>query len=83
MISKDVWLEPAARFGSLVAHQGWSSAWLMLTKEAQASNSPEAMRAAVEARIAYASGPIREAQVVEEADLEDWPDKRAGDIAVV
>jgi hypothetical protein len=55
----------------------------MLTKEAQASNSLEAMRAAVEARIAYASGPIWEAQVIEEADLEDWPDKRAGDIAVV
>jgi hypothetical protein len=55
----------------------------MLTKEAQASNSPEAMRAAVEARIAYASGPIWEAQVIEEADLEDCPDSRAGDIAVV
>ena len=83
MISRNIWLEPAARFGSLVAHQDYSSAWLMLTKEAQASNPAEAMRAAVEARIAYASGPIWEAQVIEEADLEDWPDKRAGDIAVV
>lgn len=55
----------------------------MLTKEAQASASPEATRAAVEARIAYASGPIREARAIEEAALEDRPENRVGDIAVV
>ncbi|MEB3305528.1 MAG: hypothetical protein VKL58_04860 [Cyanobacteriota bacterium] len=73
----------AAQFGHWIARRDDQAAWGLLTDEARAAHSPAALRAAVEAMIADAAGPIRQVQVIEEATVEAWPDQRPGDIAVV
>lgn len=83
MDSKAPCIAVAAQFGRLILQGDDQGAWALLTGKAQASHSPGAIRAALEAMLAYASAPIRETQVIGEATVEDWPDKQPGDIAVV
>lgn len=73
----------AQSFGDLIASRDYSGAWDLLTKEAQRTITPEDLRTAATSMSAYAPGPIREAQVMEEFILEDWPDKQPTDRAVV
>lgn len=73
----------AQSFGDLIAHRDYSGAWGLLTKEAQQSITPEDIKTAATSMSAYAPGPIREAQVMEEFILEDWPEKQPADLAVV
>jgi len=73
----------AQHFGDLITRKEYSAAWELLSKEAQASIPPAAIQTAVATMIASAPGPIREAQVMEEFILEDWPGKQRGDLAVV
>ena len=73
----------AERFGDRVVRQDYSAAWDLLAKEAQALITPEAIKTAVTTLIAYAPGPIQAAQVMEEFIVEEWPDKRPSDLAVV
>ena len=73
----------AQQFGDLIAEQKYAAAWERLTKEAQTSITPEGIQAAVAAMIAYGTGPILEAQVVEDAIVETWPGKQPNDFAVV
>lgn len=73
----------AAEFANAIVQQDYQGAWRLLTKEAQATHTPAAMKAAVEAMISYASGPIRQAEVIEAAAVERWPGQRSADLAVV
>lgn len=75
--------DAAQQFGDLIAEQKYAAAWERLTKEAQTSITPEGIQAAVAAMIAYGTGPILEAQVVEDAIVETWPGKQPNDLAVV
>lgn len=78
MSSQDV----AQQFGDLIAEQKYVAAWEQLTKEAQTSVTPELIQAAVAAMIAYGTGPILKAQVMEDAIVETWPGKQPNDLAV-
>ena len=73
----------AQDFGNLLARKQYTAAWKLLTDEAQASITPEDIQSAVTTMIAYAPGQIQEAQIMEDFILEDWPNKRPGDLAVV
>jgi hypothetical protein len=74
--------EIAKQFGDLIAKPDYTAAYALLTQEAQAANSPDDFREAVEGMTTYAPGPIREVQVMEDYILEDWPDKQDGDVAI-
>lgn len=73
----------AQHFGDLITRKDYTAAWELLAKEAQTSITPELIQAAVASMTAYASGPIQEAEVMEDFSLEDWPGKRSDDLAVV
>ena len=73
----------AQHFGDRITRNNYSAAWDLLTKEAQTSITPEDIQAAVATMIAYAPGPIQEAQVMEDCIVEAWPGKQPGDLAVV
>ena len=77
------YLVVAQRFGDCIAKKDYGAAWALLSKELQASSTPESIKNAVATMIAYASGPIQQAQIMDEFTLEDWPGKQAGDLAVV
>jgi hypothetical protein len=73
----------AQHFGDLITRKNYSAAWKLLAEEAQTSITPEVIQAAVARMSAYVPGPIQEAEVMEDFILEEWPDKRPGDLAVV
>ena len=73
----------AQHFGNLLVRKEYSAAWDLLAEEAQTSITPEVIQAAVARMTGYVPGPIQEAEVMEDFILEDWPDKRPGDLAVV
>ena len=75
--------ERAQQFGDLIAKEDYSAAHALLTKEAQRVHSPDNFREAVIGMTTYAPGPIRNVAVMEDFILEDWPDKQAGDVAIV
>jgi hypothetical protein len=49
---------------------------------AENQSTPGTIKDAVTAMTAYASGSIREAQVMDDFTLEEWPDKQPNDLAV-
>ena len=73
----------AQAFGDCLVRQDHAAAHALLARELQSSATPEAIGNAVATMIAYAAGPIRVAQVMDDCILEDWPGKRPGDLAVV
>jgi hypothetical protein len=73
----------AERFGDCIANNDYAAAWALLSNELQASSTPESIKNAVATMIAYTSGSIHQAQIMDEFTLEDWPGKQAGDLAVV
>jgi hypothetical protein len=83
MDDRAVSLDVARRFGQLIVRQEYQAACLLLTKEAQSAHSPGTLKAAVNAMIAYARGPILRSQVCEEVAIEDWPGKRPSDVGIV
>jgi len=73
----------AQRFGDSIAKKDWGAACALLTEDLQSSITPEIVKNAVTTMIAYATGSIQEAQVMDDFTLEDWPGKQADDLAVV
>jgi hypothetical protein len=73
----------AQHFGDLIACGDYSAAWRLLAKELQSITTPDAIKTSVERMIAYASGPILQARVMEDGTVENWPSKQATDLAVV
>jgi hypothetical protein len=73
----------AQHFGDLIVRKDYSAAWELLTNEEKLSITPEAIQAEVAEMIAYASGPIQAAEVLDEFIVENWPGKQRGDLAVV
>jgi hypothetical protein len=73
----------AQRFGNCLAKGDHAAASALLAEEWQSAMTPEAMKSAVASMTAYALAPIQEAQVMDAFTLEDWPGRRAGDLAVV
>jgi hypothetical protein len=76
------YIEVTKQFGDLISKQDYAAAHALLTDEAQAANTPDDLRDAVESITTYAPGPIQEVQVMEEFILEDWPNKQDGDVAI-
>jgi hypothetical protein len=76
-------IDIAKRFGELIAKAKYGIAHGLLTLEAQATHHPADFKRIVEDMTAYAPGPIKEVIVMEDFILEDWPDKRSGDVAMV
>lgn len=77
------YVEVAQRFGDLIADEDFAAAYALLTKEAQQVHSPDDFRAAIIGMTTYAPGPIQNVIVMEDFILEDWPDRRDGDVAIV
>lgn len=73
----------AEQFGQLIAKSDFAAAHGLLTQKAQKIHSPDELRNTFEQMTAYAPGPIRQVEVMEDFVLDDWPDKRDGDIASV
>lgn len=76
-------LDVAGLFASLIIRRDYQAAWLLLARETRRLHSCEDLKAAAEAMISYAAGPILQSQIIESATLEDWPAKQHGDVAVV
>lgn len=76
------YMEVAKQFGDLIAKLDYVAAHNLLTAEAQASNSPDDFREAIDGMTVYAPGPIQEVKVMEDFILEDWPGKKDGDVAI-
>ncbi len=72
----------ARKFGEFIANEDYQSAHGLLTNEAQADYSAESFKKAVARMTSYAPGPIQEVTVRDEI-LEDWPAKRAADVASI
>jgi hypothetical protein len=70
-------------FGEFLAKNAFRDAWVLLTPEAQRLYPPEEMKRQIEEMTAYAPGPILEVTLPPEGILEQWPDKRAGDMGRV
>jgi hypothetical protein len=73
----------AQLFGDCLASNEYAAAWALLAEPLKSAATPEAIKNAVATMTAYASGPIREVQVMDEFTLEDWPDMQLEDLAVV
>jgi hypothetical protein len=73
----------AEQFGQLIASSNYVAAHSLLTENEQKIHSPDDLKKRFEKMTAYAPGPIRQVQVMEEFILTDWPRKRDGDIASV
>ncbi len=73
----------AERFGKLIAKADYLGAFSLLTAEAQAVHSPDEFKEIVARMNSYAPGPILEVEAMEEYMLEDWPDKKDTDLAIV
>jgi hypothetical protein len=71
------------QFGRALADGDFAAAHALLTKLAQESHPPEVLKQAVEEMIAIGDGPIEQVNLVKECLLEDWPEKREGDIGYV
>lgn len=76
-------LDVAGLFGSLIVRRDDQAAWLLLARETRHLHSCEDLKAAAEAMISDAAGPILQSQVIETATFEDWPAKKHGDVAVM
>ena len=73
----------AGEFGKFIAEGDYFAAYNLLTEEAQAVRSPDEFKGAVAEMTTYAPGPIREVEVMEDYILEEWPDKKEHDLAVI
>ncbi len=73
----------AQHFGESIAAGNYPAAFALLTPEAQATYTPERLKAAVATITARAPGGIQAVQVMEEGLVEDWPAKQPGDVAIV
>ena len=73
----------AQRFGDCIAQKDYDTAWTLLSKKLQVSFTSDSIKNAVTTMTAYDTGSIKEAQVMEEFTLKDWPGKQADDLAVV
>jgi hypothetical protein len=73
----------ARQFGEHVAAGDFEAAHALLTLDAQRLYWPELMRLAVAKMTAYAPGPIRRVEVLDEFVLHQWPAKQPDDIASV
>jgi hypothetical protein len=73
----------AEHFGNLIAKSDYTAAHALLTKEAQKIHSPDDFKQTFEQMTAYAPGPVRQVDVMEDFVLYDWPDKQDGDISLV
>jgi hypothetical protein len=73
----------ARQFGEHVAADEFESAHALLTLDAQKRHWPDVMRSAVKRMTAYADGPIRRVEVLDEFTLHEWPAKQPDDIAWV
>jgi hypothetical protein len=73
----------AQRFGDCIAQKDYDTAWTLLSKKLQVSFTSDSIKNAVTTMTAYDTGSIKEAQVMDEFTLEDWPGKQADDLAVV
>ena len=73
----------AEQFGQLIAKSDYAAAHRLFTKAAQRFHSPDELKKAFEQMTAYAAGPVRQVEVMEDFVLDDWPDKQDGDIASV
>jgi hypothetical protein len=71
------------KFGRAIAKGDFVAAHALLTKGAQESHPPEALKRAVEEMIAIGDGPIEQVDLVKECILEDWPDRQDGDVGYV
>lgn len=76
-------LDVADLFGSLIVRRDYQAARSLLARDARRLHSCEDLKAAAEAMISYAAGPILQSQIIESATLEDWPAKQCNDVAVV
>lgn len=75
--------EVAEHFGKLIAKSDYAAAHALLTKKAQKIHSPDGFKQIFEQMTAYAPGPIRQIEVMKDFVLDDWPDKKLGDVASV
>lgn len=73
----------AQLFGDCLATNQYAAAWALLAEPLKSAATPGVIRSAVATMTACACGPIREAQVMDDFIVEDWPGKQAGDLAVV
>jgi len=76
-------VQVAKDFGDLLARGDYGTAHALLTSEARALYSAKKLKRALKTMTAYAPGPIRQVEVMEDFVLEDWPDKKEGDLAWV
>ena len=77
----------AQQFGDCLVGRDYAAACALLTQDLQVATTPEGIRSAVATMTAYASSAataaIREAIVMEDVTVEDWPGQQPGDLAVV
>jgi hypothetical protein len=71
----------AQQFGHALASGDFVAAHKLLTGQALALYSPEALKKAVMDMTSYAPGPIRHVEVMD--SMRVWPDRKPGDIAWV
>jgi hypothetical protein len=71
------------QFGRAISQRDYLGAHSLLTKGAQELYPTEVLKQAVEDMIAVGDGPIEQVDLVEECILEDWPDKKDGDVGYV
>jgi hypothetical protein len=67
----------AAQFGASLVARDFGTARALLTEELRAEFPVDALRARLDAMVAYGDGPPRASEVV--TTLAEWPDKRLGD----
>ncbi len=75
-------IQPAQRFGELLAAGDYEGARKLLTREALLVNPPADLKSNTEGMHTYAPGSITGVKAMDEI-LEDWPDKQKGDVASV
>ena len=73
----------AQRFGDSIASNDYGAACALLTKDLQASVTPDVIKNSIGSMTSYAPGPIRDVQVMDDFTLETWPGRQEDDLAVV
>jgi hypothetical protein len=71
----------AEQFGRAVVRGNFAAAYALLTKDAQQIYTPEAMEVVVADMISYADEPLVRSVVMIDHVMDDWPDKKQGDVA--
>jgi hypothetical protein len=75
------YMEVAVAFASALVSGDFARAQALLAPELSTQLTPDALRAALYGMFrGYAAGPPRSIYFDEEFQMEDWPDKRAGDV---